>query len=241
MYEQGIDRWHVNLHLFSRWSRHLAASAVCLLLLTPLGACRKAVPVPAPVRQSSWSWIDLEPDWRIRVVTPIQKSGSYIVKFSPGEGSPPKPAVTVREHSDRKLDITVTASRDLLGYEMSFYTVSAHHHGGVVIAFQSATATVDGVSSTRSQSIQPLFQLPSWARSVRLLHLLRGSPADHDAAILAGRDTRELDRLTALVQADSSACRRYRNSTCQWIPAGIAARPERRIISQGVEQWLPVR
>jgi hypothetical protein len=196
---------------------------------------------PAPLRQSSWNWIDLEPGWRIRVVTPIQKSGSYIVKFSPGEGSPTGPATRVRELSDRKLDIAVTASQDFLGYETSFYTVSAHRRGGVVIDFQSATATIGGVSSACSRPVQPLFRLPSWVRSVRLLHLLRVSPTDHDAAVLAGRNADELDRLTALVQADPSACHDYRNSTCQWIPAGIAARPERRVMERGAEQWVPVR
>jgi len=199
------------------------------------------VPAPAPVRPSSWNWIDLEPGWRIRVVTPIQKSGSFIVKFSPGAGSPSEPAAQVREMSDQELDIAVTASQDLLGYEMSYYSVSAHRRGGVVIAFESATATIDGVSSPRSQPVQLLFQLPSWTRSVRLLHLLRKSSTDHNAAILAVRDVSELERLTALVEADPSACRDYRDSTCQWIPSGIAARPERRVLDQGAEQWVPAR
>ncbi len=218
-----------------------AASAGCLLLLASLGACRKVVTAPVPVRQSSWNWIDLEPGWRIRVVTPIQKSGSYVVKFTPGEGSTAEPTTRVHELSDRKLDIAVTASQDLLGYETSFYSVRAHRGGGVVIDFQSATATIGGASSAHSRPVEPLFRLPSWAQSVRLLHLLRGSPADHDAAILAGRNVSELDRLTALVQADPSACRDYRNSTCRWIPAGIAARPERRVMERDAEQWLPVR
>lgn len=229
-----------DVHLFSRLNRRIMASAACLLLLSSLGACRKVMPARAPVRQTSRNWIDLEPGWRIRVVTPIQRSGSYIVRFSPGKGSSPEPAAQVRELPDRKLDITVTASRDFLGYEMSLYTVSAHRRGGVVIDFQSATANIGGTSSARSQPVQPLFQLPSWARSVRLLHMLRASSADHNAAILAGRDAGELDHLTALVEADPSACRGYRNSTCQWVPAGMAARPERRIMEQGAEQWLPV-
>lgn len=229
------------LYLFSSSIRCVAAATACLLLLASLGACRKQVPAPAPPRQSSWNWIDLEPGWRIRVVTPIQKSGSYIMKFSPSEGSPVEPAPRVRELSDRKLDIAVTASQDFLGYETSFYTVSAHSRKGVVIAFQSATATIGGVALARSRPVQPLFRLPSWARSVRLLHLLRFGSADHDAAILAGRNVSELDRLTALVQADPSACRDYRNSTCQWIPAGIAAVPERRVMERGAEQWVPVR
>jgi len=225
----------------SRPNRRAAASAGCLLLLASLNACRKVVPPPVPVRQSSSNWIDLEPGWRIRVVTPIQKSGSYIVKFSPSEARPAKPTTQVRELSDRRLEIAVTADQDFLGYETSFYTVSAHRRGGVVIAFQSATVTIEGASSARSQPVQPLFRLPSRARSVRLLHLLRGSTADHDAAILAARDIVELDRLTTLVQADPSACRDYRDSACQWIPAGIAARPERSVSEQGAQQWVPVR
>jgi hypothetical protein len=223
-------------------SRSLTAGASCLLLLTALGACRKDVHLPAPAPQSSWNWIDLEPGWRIRVITPIQKSGSYIVRYAPNKGgSLSKVTAAVRSPSDLTLDITVTADDDLLGYETSFYLVTAHPRGGVTIAFQSAIATIGDSSTSRSQPVQPLFKLPRWARSVRLLHMVRASSADHNAAILAARNVSELDRLTALVEANPSACRDYQNSTCQWIPAGVAVRPERFAVERGVEQWVPVR
>jgi hypothetical protein len=217
----------------------MAACAGCLLALATISGCRKAA--PAPVRQPSWSSIDLEPGWRVRVVTPIQKSGDYVVKFVRGEEGQGGSADRVREKSDRKLEIAVTASPDLLGYEIAYYSVSAHRRDGAVVAFNSATATIDGVSSPRANAIHPLFQLPGWARSVRILHLLSRSASDHNAAILAARNMRELDRLTALVDADPSACRVYRDAVCEWIPQGIAVRPERRTMEHGAELWLPAR
>jgi hypothetical protein len=142
-------------------------------------------------------------------------------------GSLPGPGPEQRELSDLKLDLTLTTDPDFLGYERSFYRVNAHRRGGVVIAFESAAITVDGVTSQRSKPVQPLFQLPSWARSVRLLYMLRGSSADYNSAILAGNGMDELEHLTTLVRADPSACRAYRKSICQWIPKGVAAWRER--------------
>jgi hypothetical protein len=196
---------------------------------------------PTGAGQSSWNWIDLEPGWRIRVITPIQKSGSYIVRYAPKEGSPSKVTAETRNPSDLTLNITATADEDFLGYETSFYSVAAHRRGGVAITFQSAVATIGDSSTPHSQPTQPLFQLPSWARSVRLLHMVRVSSADHNAVILAAKNISELDRLTALVEANPSACRDYRNSICQWVPAGIVVRPERLAVERGVEQWVPVR
>ena len=203
-----------------------------------LGACRKTAPAPAPAPAplTAANSIDLEPGWRVRVVTPIQKSGSFVVKSVAGEAKEKEDSAGVR-----KLELAVKASPDLLGYEMSYYSVNARGRGGVAVAFQSATATIDGVSTPRSSPVLRLFQLPSRARRVRILHLLRKSEADHDAAILAAKDAGELDRLTALVEADPAACRGYRASICRWIPAGIAVRPERRIADRKPEQWVPAR
>lgn len=172
----------------------------------------------------------------MRAVTPIQKSGSFIVK-SVVRGA----AEAADSAGARKLDVAVKASPDLLGYEMSYYSVSARGRGGVAVAFQSATAIIDGVSTPKSRPILTLFQLPAWAGRVRILHLLRKSEADHDAAILAAEDAGELDRLTALVESNPSACRDYPGSVCQWIPAGIAVRPERRLADREREEWVPAR
>jgi hypothetical protein len=221
-----------------RWVRLLALCGGGLAVLVFLGACRKTAPAPAPapVPLAAANSIDLEPGWRVRVVTPIQKSGSFIVNTVAGETMEKADAA-----GPRKLEVAVKASPDLLGFEMSYYSVNARGRDGVAVAFQSATATIDGVSTPRSGPALPLFQLPSYARKVRILHLLSKSDADHNAAILAARDPRELDRLTALVEANPSACRDYQASSCQWIPAGIAVRPERRIVGRTPDEWVPVR
>lgn len=222
----------------SGWLRILAVWGGGLAVMVSLGACRKTAPapVPAPVRLATANSIDLEPGWRVSVVTPIQESGSFVVKSVVNEAKEKADAAGVR-----KLEVAVKASPDLLGYEMSYYSVNARGRGGVAVAFQSATATIDGVSTPKSSPALRLFQLPSWARRVRILHLLRKSEADHNAAILAAKDAGELDRLTALVEGDPSACRSYRASICQWIPAGIAVRPERRIVERKPEEWVPAR
>lgn len=64
------------------------------------------------------------------------------------------------------------------------------------------------------------------------------SDADHAMAVLAARDPVRLDLLTRSVLASpETTCRTDRNEYCEWIPAGVAVRPERPV-NQG---WAPAR
>jgi hypothetical protein len=194
--------------------RRLCVSG-CVLAILLGGACeRRAARIDAPPELVP-GFVDLRPGWRLRVVTPLLKSGGYT--------------------------LTVAAGDELEGYETSYYSVAPHPKGGVRIAFASADVTKQGASAPQPRPVAPLFDLPAGARFVRLIFLTRVSPTDHDMAVVAAADPTALSRLTAEVQADSRACVSARRSYCSWIPLGIAVRPESRTGESGAGDWAPVR
>ena len=127
------------------------------------------------------SYVDLEPGWRVRVVTPILSSGKF--KMQPKEF-----------HAEGKT-VALQTGEDFLGYETDYYEVSARNGNGVVVRFGSAEFTSNGKSSKRSQPLVPLFDLPESVRYVRLLFLTRASQTEHDQAILGSSSLADLDTL----------------------------------------------
>lgn len=213
------------------------AVVVCLVLLGPLTSCavrtrgisaagaKPVVPAPVPPPET---YIDLQPDWRVRVVVPILKSGGYVLR-------------ELATQTDGKT-VTVDTGGDFLGYEIAYYTVQGRRGGGVRIDFASAEGTRSGVTASETKSIAPLFQLPRGVRYVRLIYLIRVSQVDHDMAVAAARDIGSLNALTLRVQANpGKACRDGRDEWCSWVPQGIAVRPEVERNVAGVPTWTPVR
>ena len=70
---------------------------------------------------------------------------------------------------------------------------------------------------------------------MRLVYLERGSDTTHDMAVLTAKTPDQLDSLTAttLQRSPSTGCQ----TGCDWVPAGIAVRPE----NQKAGSWVPVR
>ena len=181
------------------------------------GCAARHVPV---LTVADSSYIDLEPGWRLRVVTPLLKSGGY--RLNPG-------AAQVNGHT-----VTITAGTDFLGYETACYAVTARHG----IRFLSAETTRNGTTVPQPRPVARLFQLPPEMRRTRLIYLLRVSRTDHDMAVVAARNAAALDALTRRVLANpAESCRSGRDAACEWIPAGIAVVPEVRRKAA----WVPAR
>ncbi len=171
------------------------------------------------------SYVDLEPGWRIRVVTPILSSGKF--KMQPKEF-----------HAGGKTE-ALQAGGDFLGYETDYYAVSARNGNGVVVRFGSAEFTGNGKSSKRSQPLVPLFDLPESVRYVRLLFLTRASQTEHDQPILGSSSLADLDALRKRVEeSPPENCKIQPEGVCSWVPAGIAVQPEKRIPAGG-KTWIP--
>ena len=189
---------------------------------------------------SSPDWIDLQPGWRVRVVTPILRSGGYVVNASPaqaGGGDRARQDFSLSQNST--LHTTLSTNADLIGYEVSFYSIKPWRGGGVQVIFHSAEINREGQRTLSRQPIAPLFQLPRQASWVRIVYLSRGS-RDYDAAILAANRQDLLPSLTRQLQSDRSMCKIARDTFCAWIPAGIAVIPESRSGGEGKKEWVPV-
>jgi hypothetical protein len=202
------------------------AAMVWLTALAMAGCAVRTARLPAtPEGQSSGtSFIDLETGWRLRVVTPILKSGGYRLSAAgeAGEGG----------------SITLRAGDEFLGYELAYYMVKRRNG----IAFQSAVTMRDGKTIPQAAPMVNLFSLPHGVRHVRLIYLVRISQADHDMAVAAAGNMEALEALTRRVQANpADGCRSTRDVFCGWIPGGIAVAPEVRRTSGGAVEWTPAR
>jgi hypothetical protein len=193
------------------------------------GCLRRQPVVPsAPAPASSPYWVGLQRGWRVRVVIPILKSGGYQVKTKAG----PLPAAGPGSA------ITLSAGPDFLGYEVSIYAVRGRAGGGVRVVFRSAKRYEKGRAVSSRHTIRPLFRLPKSARWVRILHLIRYSPADHNSAILAADHLSLLETLTRQVKSDPSNCKSGQHTFCAWVPLGIAVIPESKKKVQGKRRWV---
>ncbi len=184
----------------------------------------KAPVVAAAIQPIGPSYIDLQPGWRLRVVTPLLKSGGYRLKL----GAQAADGNTV----------ALSVGNDFLGYEVAYYAVKAR----TGVAFVSAETNRDGQTTRQPEPVAHLFQLPRGVRHVRLIYLVRASQADHDMAIAAAKDMRDLEALTRRVEMDpAGACREGQGAFCAWIPAGIAVVPQMKKPVEGGVEWVPAR
>jgi hypothetical protein len=206
------------------------------MLVTSCAPRRIAPPAEASPPHS-WNWVELLAGWRVRVVTPVTKSGSFLVK--------PDPIPEDRRSSESGqamrqgpgAAVNFRASKDLIGYEVSLYSVKPRHGGGVRVSFKSATINVGEKKTARPHPALTLFRLPRNDRFVRILHFAWGNHGDHDAAILAASRREFLDALTRSVEFDVSACVNSAESTCSWVPAGVAVIPEHKKNPGDKSQW----
>ncbi len=207
-------------------NRLLFSIAIAATLAGCFGCAAHKAPTSALPPSVHRGYVDLEPGWRIRVVTPILKSGKFIVH-----------AEAVQSSGN---EIVVKASDDFIGYEIAYYSVKAQAGGGIFIRFSSAETVKDGKAAKQPRPLVPLFDLPANMRFVRLVFLLRVSEADHDQGILAAASLAELDALTQRVQAEPEKnCTTAPEAFCSWIPRGIAAQPEKRNPARRNE-WVAV-
>jgi len=213
----------------------LFAAVTCLAASCALHNVPPPAEAPPP---RSWYWVDLHTGWRVRVVTPVTQSGEWLVVANPHVGNGESSTqVQMMRSAPGAATIKLKAGKDLIGYEVSLYSVKAQRGGGVRIVFRSAVINSSGKKTAQSRALFPMFELPRDDKFVRILHLGWGSSGDHDAAILAASNPNILDVLARNVALDHSGCVIGRDSFCSWVPAGIAVIPEHKQSAGGKSQW----
>jgi len=181
----------------------LLAVLICLIP----GCRQKSVPaaVPAPADNG---WQDLVAPGRLAVTVPILRSGGYLIQ-----------AATATEG-------TTLSGADLIGFQVSRYTVSGKADGRVRLKFESVEITKDGKKTVETQAPQLPFSMPAGYRHIRLIYFVRSSHADHNMAIAAAVNRADLNEFTGRMTADPSACEISSAVSCVWVPLGVAVRVE---------------
>ena len=196
---------------------------VVAIMTAALAGCVSRRPQPAPSPVLNRSYVDLQPGWRVRVITPILKSGGF----------------KVQTEQVKSVDgtIEIKTGDDFVGYEVSYYAVEERDNGGLAIRFVSAEVRVQGGKPvSKSKAAVSLFELPDSSRDVRLLFLTRVSKAEHDEAILSAPSIAEMDLLTTKVESNPLAeCKVQREGLCLWVPQGLGVQVERR----DGKRWIP--
>lgn len=170
-------------------------------------------------------YIDVQPGWRLTVVTPILKSGGYVLKTQDRQAS--------------NNTFTLSTGTDFVGYEVAHYAAKGQRGGRVRVEFDSAEVTKEGQTLPQPQSIAPLFQVAQQTNYLRLIYMTRISQADHNMAVVTASKLDALDALTRQVLTNpAEACKIDRRASCAWIPEGIAVRAEVRRTADGVEKWI---
>ena len=198
---------------------------------------KAAIPGP-PVDHTSSEWIDLQPGWRVRVITPVVAGGGYLVKTTPILGQTTDGEASERRSPSATNAIVVSANSNLIGYGVSLYKVKPRREGGVRVVFDSAEMHEKELVKRSRKPIDLPFQFTKTARCVRILHLSRGTH-DHNAAILAANSLSALEGLTREVESRPAACQAGTDASCSWIPPGIAVIPESWRASDRQGQWQP--
>lgn len=173
-----------------------------IVLAITLAGCHKQpvrIAAPAPVR----TYIDLQPGWRLTLITPI------VGKFTT---------------STAGLNVTIQLDpKSQFGFERTLYNVLPKG-----LAWQQSIRTLDGKETQASAPELNLFPKPASKTRLRLLFLTRASDQNYNTAILFAPNLKSLEAFTVAVRANpDQACQPGKKQSCIWIPPKVAARPEK--------------
>ena len=184
-----------------------------VLLLSPGCAPKAAIRTPTTATKSPAdnSYMDLTPGWRLRILVPVLNSGGSQVAL----GSARTNGNTI-----------VLSAANLLGYELSYYSVEGKGDGRVRLRFTTAEKTIDGKTVPEPNAPKLPFPLPAKSEYIRLIYLVRKSQSDHNMAITASKNLNALNVFTEKLKDNSDICKRNGEISCIWVPSGIAVRPE---------------
>ncbi len=161
------------------------------------------------------------------MVAPVTRSGTYTV-------------TTATQPQQQGQAISLKSSDDLIGYETASWALIARRGGGVALKLNSADLTRDGKTTSEAEPTRAMIHVPQYARFLRVFYLTRKSASDHDMAILGAGRFDQLDPLTVKLRSTpTEACANQPRERiyCEWIPTGMAVRPEMQKVVNGEPRW----
>jgi len=163
------------------------------------------------------------------VTIPLLRSGGYQLKTT-------APALTGNT-------ISLSADKDLEGFEIDFYSFQPREGGGVRIEFVYGEVRKNDQTISQSRPGTVLFQVPPNLKFLRLVYsvqMARGE-SDHGMAFLAADEMSTLETSTRELQINPNSCNKDEHTYCSWIPPGVAVVPEVRTKGIRADTWDPVR
>lgn len=198
-----------------RMRLRVAASLLSLVSCLAFASCRSHNQPDEHAPLVTNNYIDLQPGWRIRVVSPLLSSGGF--------------KVNLEQVQSENGSISLKTGKDFQGYETDLYVVRS---SGDTLQVRFSSGLIrhnDGTEIRSSAPLPKLFDLPDGIRYVRLLFLVRVSQADHNQAILAAPTLQQLDSLMRAVENDPMEnCKVHEQEFCSWVPDGVSVQPEKK-------------
>jgi hypothetical protein len=171
-------------------------------------------------------YVDLSDGYRLRLVGPILREGA-----GPGASALATEEVA---GNDRTLSVTVKASADFLGYEISWYAVEGSRIGSA-----AGESHIGSQVTAEQQPRTNFFRFPEAAAYYRLFFLTRVSQADHNVAVLGAATRGEIERQTLLFNTDTEACRKAPAGMCVALPKEVAVTAYVRVMANGAPLDVP--
>ena len=173
--------------------------------------------------------IDITPQMRIQVVSPILREGGAIHE----------PILRSVERSGNGNSITTTlkSAADLIGYEMAWYSVRAKADGlGLSIVPLYADRHIEADTERRSQPAINYFQLSQDAAFYRVFYEAKQTEY---AALIIGAPTRaELERRSKILGTGAASCKRLNDELCVAVPKQVAINALVPVTVNGGQLWV---
>jgi hypothetical protein len=182
-------------------------------------------------------YVDLGPEYRLKVLGPILRSGAGPVA-SAIEPSSSEPSRGARR--SRRANIDMRAA-DFLGFETAWFEIKPNvNEAGAQIAFLSAEDNTAGKITRQSAPHLDYFKFEDGAAYYRLFYLTRISAADHNIAVMAAPTKGDLEEQTKRFVADPSFCTGATSRMCVFIPDLVAVQPHLVVMVRGSTVAVPV-
>jgi hypothetical protein len=175
------------------------------------------------------SAMDILPVFRVKTLSPLLAAGAR--DFELKTEVPDQPGL-----------IKVTASKELEGFETSWYHVE-DRKDGVRLRYLSSEQNRLGKITTSTKPETLVLDVPEEARQLRLLFLRRKSEADRDLHLVGAPTKTALDDAVKRFESSDdplSACRNNRDVYCLPLPKLAALNLEQAVIVNGKTFYVHV-
>ena len=176
-------------------------------------------------------YVDLGPETRLQVVSPILR-----------EGSPPDAPILDTSSltgEGNRLTLTLKSTPDLVGYETAWYAVQPKAGQiGFAIAPLSAEKHIQGKVEPSAAPATNYLKFEPQAAYYRLFY--KADKGEVVEVVLAAPTRADLDRQTRTFSSDPALCAQVPTQTCLVIPKRVAVNPFLVIAVNGSETTVPV-